>query len=405
VQEANALWSAVLALAPCHLAALTQVGQAAWNRGDLAAAAQAFDTAAQVEPANPRRWVNLAMVQERGGDEAGLAASIARALALEPRELMALLMRGRQHERAGRAAAAAADFGAAVAVSPPIDQLLPEHRPALAHAIDYGERHRAALASHLDQRLAQGLRDIGGAGAERFRLSLDILLGRKRRQDPQPLIYYYPNLAPVEFFDRAAVPWLDAMEAGADAVRAELLAVLAADSGFEPYLQYAEGQPLDQWAGLNQNPAWSAFHLVQRGAPVDANASRCPQTMALWQAHVPAPQQSGRTPVAMFSLLRPRTRIPPHTGASNVRLVNHLALIVPADCRFRVGNSVREWVAGKAWAFDDTIEHEAWNDSDALRAVMIFDTWHPALSLEERQLIEQLNAALDEFGASEAYAA
>ena len=137
---------------------------------------------------------------------------------------------------------------------------------------------------------------------------------------------------------------------------------------------------------------------MQRGLPVAENASRCPQTMALWSAHVPAPRQSGRTPVAMFSLLKPRTHIPPHTGASNVRLVVHLPLIVPPGCRFRVGNSVREWAPGRAWVFDDTIEHEAWNDSDQLRAVMIFDTWHPALREEERRLIEALNLALDELG-------
>jgi aspartyl/asparaginyl beta-hydroxylase (cupin superfamily) len=47
--------------------------------------------------------------------------------------------------------------------------------------------------------------------------------------------------------------------------------------------------------------------------------------------------------------------------------------------RFRVGNDVREWVPGRAWVFDDTIEHEAWNDSDKLRVVLIFDIWHPHL--------------------------
>jgi aspartyl/asparaginyl beta-hydroxylase (cupin superfamily) len=129
--------------------------------------------------------------------------------------------------------------------------------------------------------------------------------------------------------------------------------------------------------------------------------------MALWQDNVPAPRQSRRTPVAMFSLLKPRTHIPPHTGASNVRLVTHLPLIVPLGCRFRVGNSVREWVPGRAWVFDDTIEHEAWNDSDELRAVLTFDIWHPALSSEERRLIEELNLALDELGGGSpaAYAA
>jgi hypothetical protein len=143
-------------------------------------------------------------------------------------------MRGRLHERAGQSSEAAAAFGAAVAVAPPLDRLVAELRPALSHALAYTERHRAVMADHLDARLREPLADCQGPGAERFRLSLDILLGRKRRYDPQPLLYYYPNLEPTEFFDRALFPWLDAIEAGADSVRSELLAVLAQDTGFEP---------------------------------------------------------------------------------------------------------------------------------------------------------------------------
>ena len=85
----------------------------------------------------------------------------------------------------------------------------------------------------------------------------------------------------------------------------------------------------------------------------------------------------------MFSLLKPHTHIPAHVGVSNARLVVHLPLILPPDCRFRVGNEVREWRVGQALVFDDTIEHEAWNDSDALRVNLIFDIWHPALDVEE----------------------
>ncbi len=70
-----------------------------------------------------------------------------------------------------------------------------------------------------------------------------------------------------------------------------------------------------------------------------------------------------------------------------MRLVTHLPLIVPENCGFRVGNDTRQWVPGKAWVFDDTIEHEAWNDSDKLRVVLIFDIWHPHLTPPERAMI------------------
>ena len=89
-------------------------------------------------------------------------------------------------------------------------------------------------------------------------------------------------------------------------------------------------------------------------------------------------------PTAMFSLLRPGARITPHNGMFNTRLICHLPLIVPPGCGFRVGNEIREWEVGKLIVFDDSIEHEAWNDSDRDRVVLIFDVWRPELSAQER---------------------
>ena len=122
-------------------------------------------------------------------------------------------------------------------------------------------------------------------------------------------------------------------------------------------------------------------------------------------AGAPQPDQPGRTPTAMFSLLLPHTHIPPHSGVSNVRLVTHLPLIVPSDCRFRVGNETRAWQTGQAWVFDDTIEHEAWNDSEQLRVVLIFDIWHPQLSRAERALIGAMTRGISAFaGGADSFA-
>ena len=92
----------------------------------------------------------------------------------------------------------------------------------------------------------------------------------------------------------------------------------------------------------------------------------------------------------MFSLLAPGTRIPPHTGVANTRLVAHLPLIVPPTCGFRCGATTVEWRVGEPFVFDDTIEHEAWNSSDELRVVMIFDLWPPALSERERAAVARI---------------
>ena len=105
-----------------------------------------------------------------------------------------------------------------------------------------------------------------------------------------------------------------------------------------------------------------------------------------------------RSPSAFFSILKPQTHIPAHTGVTNVRSIVHLPLIVPAGCSFRVGGETREWREGQAFAFDDTIEHEAWNDSDELRAVLIFDVWNPHLSIREQELIMRYYVAADRTG-------
>jgi aspartate beta-hydroxylase len=112
---------------------------------------------------------------------------------------------------------------------------------------------------------------------------------------------------------------------------------------------------------------------------------------------IPLAVVKNRSPSVLFSLLRPGARIPPHTGLVNTRLICHLPLLVPPACGFRVGNDIRAPVEGKAWVFDDTIEHEAWNDSGRTRVILLFETWRPELSDEERALVSTMFSAIDEY--------
>jgi aspartyl/asparaginyl beta-hydroxylase (cupin superfamily) len=173
-------------------------------------------------------------------------------------------------------------------------------------------------------------------------------------------------------------------------IRGEFDALLAAEAAeMVPYIQYPEHVPLAQWKELNHNREWTAVHLLQNGERVEANARHCPRTLDVL-AKMDQPRIRGGSPNAMFSLLAPRTRIPPHTGVANTRLVCHLPLIVPPGCGFRVGATTREWRVGEAFVFDDTIEHEAWNDSDELRVVLIIDLWQPSLSAEDREAVSAI---------------
>lgn len=399
--EAVALWQQILALAADDVPANAGLGRWALQSGDLETALVHLTRAARASGRNARAWIDVALVHQQRGDAQGEESALFQALKADPQDLMALLMRGALFERQGRSAEALAAYGAATIVAPPSDKLSPELRASVAHAATFRQAHERRLAAFVDQALDTAFRNHAGEDLQRFRLSLDILLGRKRRFDAQPSRYFIPQLRAVEFFDRGLFLWLPALEASTDAVREECLAVLRADQGLTPYIEYGADQPVEQWAELNHNPRWSAYHLWKDGQPVPDHVARCPETMRLLE-QTPRPDQPGRSPVAMFSLLKPHTVIPPHVGASNARLVCHLPLVVPRGCSFRVGNTVREWVPGQAWIFDDTIEHEARNDSDQLRAILIWDTWHPDLSQAERHMITAMNRALNNFSGSDA---
>ena len=97
--------------------------------------------------------------------------------------------------------------------------------------------------------------------------------------------------------------------------------------------------------------------------------------------------------------MRPGTRIRPHHGYTNARLICHLPLIVPSECALRVGNETHAWREGEVIVFDDSVEHEAWNLSKEPRVVMIFDVWRPELSDKEQGLVATMLEAVDRFDA------
>ena len=397
--EADAFWQRIVAMQPRHVRAFTQLGQYRFKQGDYASARQCFLRVTELDGQEPRQWVNLALVAQKLGEEAAEEAALFQALTVDAYDLLALVMRGALFERQGRTHEAAKAYGAAATVSPPMDRLAPDLRGAVTYAMQYRDRYQENFGNFVDQYLEPYFKDQHGEDLTRFKKSVDLMLERRRRFDSLPMQYFVPDLSPIEFFDRELFPWLDALEAGTADIRDEFLAVMESDNpAFVPYVRYTQDQPLAQWRELNESVQWTVLHLVKDGLPVAANAQRCPKTMSLW-SQVPSPVQQGRTPVALFSLLKPKTHIPPHVGASNARLLTHLPLIVPPGCGFRVGNTTREWQPGKAWVFDDSIEHEAWNDSDALRVILIFDVWHPSLKEEERRMIGALSGALAAFNA------
>ena len=359
--------------------------------GALAESRALLEAAVPSNPKVPPFWQRLATVQRLTGAPRLALASIDRGLALNPLDFIGLLMRAGLLELLGEAEAGEA-YGRALAQRRP--DPVP---PALAAALAKAEAAWAAHQEGLERRLAAALEasaaDLTSAERQRAARLATNASRRTRAYHSEATHFHYPGLRELEFHDPAQFRWLPAFEAATETITREMQAAAAAsDAELVPYIRYGENEPLAQWAELNFNRDWTAIHLIDRGEQVAANAQLCPQTMALL-GEVPQPWIDGCGANAMFSLLAPRTAIPPHVGVANFRVLCHVPLIVPGKCWFRTGASRCEWERGKAFVFDDSIEHEAANESDQLRVVMIFDTWHPDLSPAERTAIAAMAGA------------
>ena len=385
--ESVALLEAVLAGDPCHLPALNTLGMIALNGCDAAAALHWLGQAAAVEPGAAPIWFNLHQAHDLAGDAGQSMVSLDRALERDPYYVPAILMKADLLRRLGRIAEAAALFRAILAIGPNAEALPPPVRAALAGGIALVEAEDAGRAAAIAEPLEAVRAAFPDANLERATAYAEQRTGRRRVYVQQPIGGHFPYLPAIEFFAPALFPWFAALEAKAGEIKAELLAVLGAPGGtMRPYIAFDASQAVNQWAELNHSPRWSAFFFWEDGVRDDANCARCPATTKLLET-LPLLDLPGKGPTAMFSILEPKTRIPPHTGSNNVRATVHLPLVVPEGCGFRVGAETRALEAGRAWAFDDTIEHEAWNESDAPRAILILDTWNPLLTEAERAAV------------------
>jgi aspartyl/asparaginyl beta-hydroxylase (cupin superfamily) len=274
--------------------------------------------------------------------------------------------------------------------------------PSLKSAVDAARITVAEQMSEFDdfleRRFAPIRKSHAGAEFDRLEECKAVAVGRTRAFVHEPTMLNVPQLPAIQYFDDALFPWLSELEAATDLISEELRAVLESEArhDLQPYVQYPPGVPVNQWVELNHSPNWSVYYLWENGEQHEAHCHACPGTAAVL-SKVPLAISPGFAPTAFFSVLAPGAHIPPHTGSTNARSIVHLPLIVPGQCSFRVGNTTREWQRGKAWVFDDSIEHEAWNRSNKTRVILIFDVWNPFLTAAEKDLVNAFLIAQRDF--------
>lgn len=401
---ARGLYEQILGIDPRHPEALSFLATAALQSGDLSRGIALLEQGVAAHPRHANLQKNLGIAYRAAGSREAALAAFRRAVELDSGQVAALLNQGALLAELGRSdealgcylrgleAAEGQGLFLDVAKIPAGIRLLAENAMASLTRARH-EMFRSALAP-LETR-------HGRAALERVWHCLESYLGLRPAISlpalQRPTFMSFPGLPDRAWYSRDEFPWMQEMERHTGAIREELLAVLAADQGFRPFVEMPREHPgAAYWRELNHSPSWNAFFFYRDGEPFAENRGRCPATVAALEA-APLNRVADHSPEALYSVLTPGAHIPPHTGVINVRLVVHLPLIVPSatECGIRVGTETRGWEEGRCIVFDDTYEHEAWNRSGKTRVVMIFDIWNPALTEVER---EAMRIAIEELG-------
>jgi beta-hydroxylase len=182
------------------------------------------------------------------------------------------------------------------------------------------------------------------------------------------------------FYEVREFPWAHNIERNWQTIRAELDRVLEDREALPNFQDISVDQ-----ATITQDDKWKTYFLYGYGFRSDANCERCPETARLC-AQIPGMK------TAFFSILSPQKHIAAHRGPYKGVLRYHLGLRIPEPqegCRIRVDEDVRHWTEGGSLIFDDTYDHEAWNDTDGVRVVLFVDFVRPL-----RFPVNVLNAAV-----------
>lgn len=216
----------------------------------------------------------------------------------------------------------------------------------------------------------------GQTATKRLELSIGLLEGRLKGN---PLAssrgLMFVGLESNPLYNSDKFTWSSLLEKNYKKISKEALQLINNGSYMEPYT----------YPGIVKG-RWDSISLILNGKEIIDHSEKCPQTMSLLKLIPGYPHFRE----AMFSILQPGAYIKPHRDYSNIYLTYHLGLIIPENCGIRVGGEERRWKEGEALIFDTSYEHEAWNNSNHSRLILLVDFFHSDLTDAEKTFFSKV---------------
>ena len=210
----------------------------------------------------------------------------------------------------------------------------------------------------------------------------------------RPKVIYIPGLDTGGFLDAQSHPIVPALKSAFRDIQAEFDELMNDQQVLKPFMGHTGQDDLKTYVSGNEKASWDAFFFYRHGTRFEAAQQKCPNTSKVLES-IDLCRIDGQSPEICFSVLQPGSRIEPHFGVTNARVVVHLPLRVPDACYLELTNVGRHyWKEGEPLVFDDTFEHSALNPSDKRRGILLMDAWHPNLSMVEREVFSNLIKAI-----------
>lgn len=400
--EAERAFAQILAANPDDVEALNVLSLIALRNGQSPRAIEMLQRAAGVNPLHAMTQHHLGLAFQAIGNLSLALQAQSAAVRAAPNLHLARLHLGQTLERLGRLDDAVIQYARALQDAQSAGRWLNADttpaplRQEIEHAVLLVRQRRRESFARL---LGQIANRHGRSTLPRVEKCLRVYLNEETPvyKDPrqQPSFLFFPDLPTAPYFDRSLFPWIAELEAQTEAICDELISVMHGSEGRERVFTTNELED-HNLRGVNATPSWNGYYFYRHGERREANCIRCPRTAAALEA-LPLSRVPEHGPEVLFSVFTPGTHLLPHRGVTNTRVVGHLPLIVPNDCALTVGGEEHLWQKGRVVVFDDTYLHEAWNRSNQVRVVLIFDLWNPYLDEPERLAVRDLIRSIGEF--------